>query len=146
MRIDLVAIQLLNHPLRLIQRQEFRDANTHKRRHIGVLELRVNFSDGGAQAFHALDQVVEILAAGEAAARADDGVEHGAELRAELGELGEGFLEDGGELQEAEGVAGGRGVEDDDFVGEGFDLLEDFGEGHGFVDAGDLWAIRECVS
>ena len=41
-------------------------------------------------------------------------------------------------MEEAESVARGGGVEDDYFVGEGFDLFEDFGEAHCFVDAGDL--------
>ena len=40
-------------------------------------------------------------------------------------------------------MAGGGGVEDDGFVGEGLDLFEDFGEGHGFVDTRDLEVLKE---
>ena len=142
MRINLVAIQLLNHALGLVQRQELRDANAHEGRHVRVLELRVDFPNRRTKALHALDQVVKILASRKTAARADDGIQHGAKLRAELRKLGEGFFEHGGELEEAKGVARGRSVEDDDFVGEGFDLFEHFGKGHGFVDAGDLLHVR----
>jgi hypothetical protein len=46
------------------------------------------------------------------------------------------------ELEEAEGVAGGCCVEDDAFVAERLDLLEDFGKGHGFVDTGDLFGLN----
>lgn len=38
-------------------------------------------------------------------------------------------------------MARGRGVKDDDFVGHGLYLLEDFGERHGFVYAGDLSGV-----
>ena len=138
MGVNLVPRQLLDHALRLVETQKLRDAHAHERRHLGVLELAVDFADRSAELFEFGDEVVEGLAAGEAAARADDAVEHGAELLGELVDFGEGLFEDGGELQEAEGVAGGRGVEDDDLVGEGFDLLEHFGEGHGLVDARDL--------
>lgn len=55
-----------------------------------------------------------------------------------MGDFGESFFEDGGELEELEGVIGGGCVEDDGFVREGFNLFEDFGEGYGFVDIGDL--------
>lgn len=86
-----------------------------------------------------MEDVVEVLAAGEGTASGSQkGVEHGTELGGELGEFGEGFFHYCGELEEAEGVAGGGGVEDDYFVGEGFDLFEDFGEGHCFVDTRDL--------
>lgn len=35
-------------------------------------------------------------------------------------------------------MARGGGVEDDGFVGQGFDLFEDFGKGHGLVNTGNL--------
>lgn len=104
---------------------------------VGVLELLVHFGDGFAQVFHLLEHIVEILAIGKAAARTQDGVEHGAELLAELAELLECLFHDGGELQEAESVSGRRGVEDDDFVLHALDLLQDFGETHGLVDTGN---------
>jgi len=104
---------------------------------VGVLELLVHFADGLAEVFHLLEHVVEALAVREAAARTKDGVEHGSELLAELAELLKRLLHDGRELQEAESVAGGRSVEDDDFVLHTLDLLQDFGEAHGLVDTGD---------
>lgn len=45
-------------------------------------------------------------------------------------------------------MAGGCCVEDDAFVAERLDLLEDFGEGHGFIDTRDLyveWLVL-CLS
>lgn len=40
-------------------------------------------------------------------------------------------------------MACGSGVEDDGFVGEGFDLFEDFGKGHCFVNSRDLCDIHQ---
>jgi len=145
MAINLVSAQLLNHALRFIQTQELRNTDTHKRRQIRILELLVHLSNRLPQRFHLGGDVVQALAVGEAAARAEEAGEHGAELAGETGELLEGFFHDGWELEEAEGVACGRGVEDDDFKVEGFDVFEDFGEGHGFVDTRDLEAGRGCV-
>lgn len=55
-----------------------------------------------------------------------------------MGDFCEGLLENGRELKETEGVACGSSIENDGFVGEGFDLFEDFGEGHCFIDTRDL--------
>jgi hypothetical protein len=55
-----------------------------------------------------------------------------------LGQFRESLFEDSGELKEAQGVASRGRVEDDDFVGKRFDLLQNFSEGHGLVNARDL--------
>lgn len=138
-RVDAVARQLLDHALRLVETQELGDADAHKGRQVGVLELRVYLGDCFAQRLELLHHLVEVLSVGEGAARAEDAVEQGPVLGGELGDLGEGLFEDRWELEEAQGVAGGRGVEDDGFVGERLDLFEDLGKGHGFVDTGDLF-------
>ena len=136
--VDVIRGQLLDHALGLVQRQELGDADAHEGGHIGVLELGVHLANGFAQGLHLLQDLVQALTAREATARADDPVEHGAKLRRELREFRQRFLQHGGELEEAQCVAGRRGVEDDGFVGEGFHLLEHFREGHGFVHTGDL--------
>lgn len=136
--VDAVARQLLDHALRLVETQKLGNADTHKCGEVGVLELCVDFANGLAQRLELLHHVVEVLAVGQLAAGAKEAVEEWPVLAGELGDLGEGLFEDGGELEEAEGVAGRGGVEDDGFVGKGLDLFEDLSEGHGFVDTGDL--------
>jgi len=123
MRVDFIPRELLDHPLRLVQTQKLGDAHADEGGHVRVLELRVHLPDRLPQILHLLHHVVEVLTAGKAAAGADDGVQHRAELGGELGDFRQGLFHDGGELQEAEGVACGRGVEYDGFVGEGFDLF-----------------------
>ena len=59
-------------------------------------------------------------------------------------DLGECLFQHGRELEEAQCVTGRCGVEDYGFVGEGFDLFQDFGEGHCFVDSGDLGGGGAC--
>lgn len=141
--VDAVAGELLNHALRLVQAEELGDADAHKGGELGVLELGVDLGDGLAEGLELLHHVVEVGAVGELAVGAEEAVEQGAVLRGELGDLGEGLFEDRGELEEAEGVAGGGGVEDDGLVGEGLDLLEDFGKGHGLVDTGNLYMLKQ---
>ena len=136
--VDLVAGELLDHALRLVEAEELGDAHAYKCRELGVLELGVDLGDGLAEGLELLHHVVEVLTVRQLAVRAEEPVEEGSVLVRELGDLGEGLLEDRGELEEAEGVAGRGGVEDDGLVGEGLDLLEDFGEGHGLVDTRDL--------
>lgn len=136
--VDTVVGQFLDHALRLVQAQELSDADAHKGGQLGVLELGVDLGNGSAQGLELLHHLVEVLAVGEGAVGAEEAVEQGAVLGGELGDLGEGLFEDGRELEETKGVAGGGGVEDDGLVGERLDLLEDFGEGHGFVNTGDL--------
>lgn len=102
-----------------------------------VLELLVHVADGLAQVLHLLHHIVQALAVGKPAACAQDGVEHGTELRAELTDLLKCLLHDGRELQEAQSVTGRRSVEDDNLVLHALDLLQDFGEAHGLVDTGN---------
>ena len=137
--VNLIAVQLLNHSLRLVQRQELGNAYTDKGSQVCILELSVDLADGSAQILHLLDDIVQALALGEAAAGTENAVEHGTELTGELGDLSESLLHDGGELKEAEGMAGGCGIENDALVAERLDLLEDFGERHGFIDTGNLF-------
>lgn len=144
--VNLVTAQLLNHPLRLVQRQELGDAHADESGEVGVLELRVDLADGGAQVLHLLQHVVEVLAVGQAAARAQHRVEHRAELAGQLGDFGQRLFQHRGELQKAQRVARGRRVEDDGLVAERFDLLEHFGKGHCFVYTGDLeFAMSVCA-
>lgn len=144
--VDAVAGELLDHALRLVEAEELGDADADKGGEVGVLELGVDLGNGLAQRLELLHHVVEVLAVGQLAAGAEEAVEQGAVLRRELRDLGQGLFEDRGKLEEAQGVAGGGRVEDDGFVGERLDLLEDFGKGHGLVDAGDLqrerWSVR----
>jgi hypothetical protein len=100
--------------------------------------LCVYFGDGFAQGFEFLHHLRQVGAVWEGTVCAQDTGEHGSELGGELGDFCQRFFEDGGELEKAEGVACGGGVEDYGFVGHGFYLFEDFGEGHRFVDSGDL--------
>ncbi len=64
-------------------------------------------------------------------------VDHRPEAPSERGELGERLLEDGGEGEEAQGVAGRGGVEDDDRVLHRLDVLHDLREPHRLVHAWD---------
>jgi hypothetical protein len=111
--------------------------NRNIRCEVCVLELLVHVTDGFAQVFHLLHDIVEALAVGKATACAQDRVEHGTELSAELADLLKCLLHDSGELQEAQGVTGGRSVEDNHLVLHTLDLLQHLGETHGLVDTGD---------
>lgn len=101
MRVDLVAVELLDHPLRLVQTQKLGDADTHKGGEVGVLELAIDFPNGLAQVLHLLHQFVHVLSVGQSARRTEERVEHGPELARELRHLGESLLHDGGKLEEA---------------------------------------------
>lgn len=138
MGVDVVAGQLLDHALGFVQRQELSDADTDEGGKVGILELGVHLANRLPERLHLLQQLVDILTAGQSSTGAQNGVEHRAKLGGQLRQFRESLLEDGGELEEAESVAGGRSVENDNLVGQGLDLLQDLSEGHGFVNTGDL--------
>jgi hypothetical protein len=104
---------------------------------ICVLELLVHVADSFAQVFHLLHHIVETLAVGQTTACAQDRVEHGTELRAELADLLKRLLHDSRELQEAQSVTSRRSVEDNHLVLHTLDLLQHLCETHGLVDTGD---------
>jgi len=140
-RVYPIARQLLYHSLRLVQTQELGDAHADKSREAVVLELCVDFGDSLTQRLELLEHLRQIRTVRQPALRTENAIQHGPELSRELRDLGERLFEHGGKLEEAEGMACGRGVEDDGFVGERFYLFENFGEGHGFVDARNLGYI-----
>jgi len=139
-----VARKLLDHTLGLVQRQELGNADANEGGQVRVLELRVHLTDRSAQRLHLLQKLVQVLSTG-AAAITQKGVQHRPKLVRELGELGQSFLKDGGELQEAERVACRRSVEHNDIVGHGLDLLQDLCEGHGFIDTGYLRKLADLI-
>jgi len=63
-RVDFVAVELLNHPLRLVQTQELGNADTHKGGEVGVLKLAIDFPNSLAQVLHLLNQLVHVLSVG----------------------------------------------------------------------------------
>jgi hypothetical protein len=138
MRVYPIARQLLYHSLRLVQTQELGDAHADKGREAVVLELRIDFGDSLTQRLELLEHLRQIRTVRQPALRTENAIQHGPELSRELRDLGERLFKHGGKLEETEGVACRRGVEDYGFVGERFYLFKNFGEGHGFVDAGDL--------
>ena len=138
MRIDLIRRQLLDHPLRLIQRQELGNANADKGRHIRILELRIHLPDRLPQRFHLLQQLVQILPTRQSTPRPNDRVEHRSKLRRQLRELRERLLKHSRELEEAQRMPRRRRIEDDDLVGQRLDLFKHFGKRHGLIHPGYL--------
>lgn len=125
--------QVLDHSLCLVQRQELGNANTHKGGEVGVLELGVDLRDGGSGLVELCEHVVSRGTPLASHQRA----KHGAKSAGKLGDLAQSLLQNGGEGQESQSVAGGSSIEDDDGVGCALDLLEDLGKGHGLVNTGD---------
>ena len=136
-RVDAKFGKLLDEALGLVDGEEFGDANADEGGDGGILEGVVDLVDDGSGLLEAADEHFLHVGAVSAAEHGGGLVDEAAEAVLELHHLAEGLLHDGGEGEEAEGMAGGGRVEDDDVVVEALDLLHELGEGHGLVDAGD---------
>ena len=136
-RIDAEFGQLLDEALGLVDGKEFGDANADEGGDGGILEGVVDLVDDGPGLLEAADEHFLHVGAVAAAEHGGGLVDHAAEAVLELHHLAEGLLHDGGEGEEAEGVAGRGRVEDDDVVVEALDLLHQLREGHGLVDSRD---------
>lgn len=59
MGINLIARQLLYHSFSLVEREELGDADADESRHVGVLELAVDFGNGLSEGLKLLREVVQ---------------------------------------------------------------------------------------
>lgn len=100
-----------------------------------VLELRVHLRDDGPHALELGEHVLRVVR--PTAHQARHLVDHRPDASRERAQLPERLLEHGREREEAERVAGRRGVEHDDGVLHRLDVLHDLRERHRLVDARD---------
>lgn len=131
-RVHFVLAELLDEPLRLKEGQEFGDADTDKGGEFRVAELVLDVLD---VAFDLAEAAEDGGGVGRAAEHAAEGAHEAAKLGLHALQAAERPVQHVGKVEEAESVAGGRGVEDDAGELVGLRLAHDLGEGHCLVDA-----------
>lgn len=109
--VNVVSSQFLDHAFGFVETQEFRNADTDKGGHIGILELTIDFLDDGA---HFVNLGKEGVLVHGHAHHAGELLEHATKTAAKLRELAQSLLHNRREGQETQGVSRGRGIKDND--------------------------------